>query len=113
MWISQGMFEELLKARAKAEGEAHGLAQNNRALEVTMDWLRVRVTQLEHERAILISNYMGINVPTPTIAKVPNPGQLRDNYHAVPHFNDIGDDEASRLGVSWNEDGTVKYSETR
>lgn len=109
MWISRVVFTELRDKLLKAEAVRDSLATHNRALETTCDWFRVRITQLEHERALLIQHYMGVNIPVPSIERVPDKPK-ESPYHPVPHFNDIGDAEAKRLGITWNPDGSVSYA---
>jgi hypothetical protein len=73
-----------------------------------MNWLTVRVSQLEHERSILLRDYMGVTVPALTIR--------RDTPQTEPldspvSFSDVGDDEAKRLGIDWNpETGEINYN---
>lgn len=110
MWISSDVYLKLREELATERGRNEAQAVAARALETTLDWLRVRLTQLEGERAVLISNYMGISIPTPSIVKAPKPEE--SPYHSVPHFHDVGDAEAARMGISWAEDGTVTYSKT-
>lgn len=111
MFISRKHYDDLRLEWAKNHEEARVLAQQNTALQVSLDWMRVRVNQVETERAQLLFLYTGVKVPVPTIAPAP-----QENPHAMlgaaVHFDDVGDEEASKLGLSWNSDGTVKYSTT-
>lgn len=107
MWITRKAYDDLRLEWAKTHEEATVLNRNYTALMTTMDWLRVRVTQLEQERAQLLFNYTGVKVPTPRIerehaAEVAHP----------PHFDDIGDAEAARLGITWDEAGNVVYMQS-
>ena len=108
MWIDRKLYDDLRLDHVKSNEEARVLSEQNRALQTTLDWLRVRVTQLEMERAQLLYNFMGIKIPTPRIetAGEADPHSL----NAVPNFDDMGDAEASKMGVGWNLDGTVSYS---
>ena len=108
MWITRETFTDLLNDKFDAEGEARTLAEQNKVLQVNLDWLRTRVNQLEHERAQLIFNYMGVKIAVPEIQTV-----KQDDVHplnAIPHFNDVGDAEANRLGIGWDQEGRVAYS---
>lgn len=109
MWISKQSFERLLNDAAKAQGVAQTLERENTALHTTLDWMRVRVEQVERERAILIKNYTGVEVPTPAIKRV-EPDHL-DHMNAPVNYDDIGDDAAAKLGIGWNADGTIRYAE--
>jgi hypothetical protein len=106
MWISRKTYDDLRLDAAKCNAVCTEQARTIATLQATLDWFRVRITQLEIERAQLLFNYTGVKVPTPEIQRAPDPGQ---QLHALPHFNDVGDDEAKRLGIGWNDDGTVRY----
>ncbi len=107
MWVAKVIYQEIRESLIAATAVRDSLLGHNRALETTCDWLRVRVAQLEQERAIMLHKYMGIDIPVQVIEKreerTPNP------YNLTPHFNDLGDAEAARLGITWNEDGSVVY----
>lgn len=109
MWISSAVYLKLREELAAAHARNEGLAVANRALEATMDWLRVQVTQIGSERAVLMSNYMGINVPTPIISRG-TPKMDESPFHSAPHFHDVGDEEAARLGIEWDGSGEVRYT---
>jgi hypothetical protein len=112
MFIPRKIYQTLRDEYTKAHAEAAVLALHNRALETSCDWFRVRITQLEHERALMLQNYMGITVPHMSIERAPKAGAARPSYDPVPHFDDIGDDEAKRIGVDWNpETGEINYNE--
>lgn len=108
MWISRQMFTELVKDRSEASGVAQALEKQNIALQATMDWLRMRLTQLEHERAQLIYNYMGVKINVPTLEPAPT-AKLSDIVNEAVSFDDMGDTEAAKLGIGWNEAGEVEY----
>ena len=111
MWVNKAVYQTLRDDYTKANTECAVLARHNHAIEATMNWLTVRVTQLEMERATLLQNYLGVTVPTVSIQKAPTPS-IRPQYDSVPHFADMGDEEAKRLGVEWNpETGEVVYSQ--
>ena len=106
MWIDRKTYEDGRLDYAKANTEARVLSEQNRALQTTLDWFRVRITQLEMERAQLLFNYTGVKVPTPSIEPAPDD---QHPLHGVAHFNDMGDDEATKHGVGWNPDGTLSF----
>lgn len=109
MWISSTVFTSLLEAKGKAEGQAAELTRQNVALQGTIDWLGVRLTQSEHERAALIANYMGVKVPTFNIQQeAPQSGVGHALNDAMAIFKDVGDEEAKRLGINWNSEGIVE-----
>ena len=109
MWIDHNTYDDLRLDNVKAQTEARVLSEQNRALQVSLDWLRVRVTQLEIERAQMLYNYTGVKVPVPSIERAPESDVARA-LQAVPSFEDLGDAEAAKLGLGWNPDGTLKNS---
>ena len=115
MWINRHSYDHLValihnleKSIASSEGIRQTYAEQNKVLQVNADWMRVRVNQLERERAQLIFNYMGIKVDVPEVQKAPE-------IHATPLnealFADMGDKEAVRQGIGWDEDGNLRYQE--
>ena len=127
MWINRQTFDDLHKQLYITHGRNQTLEHNYTALMTTLDWLRVRVTQLEMERAQMLYNYTGVKVPTPIIDRKPEAlgseewrgasalpprKQAQGPEGAVaglPNFEDVGDAEAARLGIDWNPDGTLRY----
>lgn len=108
MFISRKTYDDLRLNEAKARGQAAELAQERAQLVTTVDWLRIRVTQIEKERAQLLYLYTGVKVPVPEIARMSETPS--SPLHATPNFDDVGDAEALRLGIGYNEDGTLKYA---
>ena len=109
MWIRYSTLETLLKERSEAVGVAHALEQQVVAQKGTLEWLTFRLTQLEHERAQLIFNYMGVKITTPELDPAPTtkPISGTDLLNDVPTFNDVGDEEAARMGLDWDAEGRV------
>jgi hypothetical protein len=107
MWISKVEYLRILTERDIAVGIARALEPRVIAMEAAADWMRVRVTQIDHERGALIQKYLGVSVPairfeeedrsrTPVSHIINDAGQL---------FSDVGDQEAARMGIGWDEDG--------
>ena len=109
MWINRQTFDELHKQLYTTHGRNQTLEHNYTALMTTLDWLRVRVTQLEMERAQMLYNYTGVKVPTPIIDRKPEVHGPEGAVAGLPNFEDVGDVEAARLGIDWNPDGTLRY----
>ncbi len=105
MWISTKAFTELIHDRSQAQGVAQALERHNAVLQTTMDWMTFRLTQLEHERAQLIFQYMGVKITVPTIESAQPPMTAETILNQSISFEDVGDEEAARLGVGWNELG--------
>jgi hypothetical protein len=40
-------------------------------------------------------------------------GGIDSPLNAVPNFNDMGDEEARRQGVDWNESGELQYHKVK
>jgi hypothetical protein len=118
MWVDRKAWDHVNHQLAQAYGTVAGLERSITALETTMDWMRVRLTQLEHERAMLIQHTLGVTIAVPSIEKAPptkGTGTPRSDFghplHAMPSFDDVGDEEAARLGISWDPtDGSVRYA---
>jgi hypothetical protein len=112
MWIDRKTYDDMRLDNAKAQTEARVLSEQNRALQVTIDWFRVRISQLEMERAQMLYNYTGVKITTPTIERAPE-SDVAKALQAVQGFQDIGDQEAARLGIGWNDDGTLRVATER
>ena len=108
MWIDRKTYDDLWKQLHETTIANQVLERHATALETTMDWLRVRVTQLEMERAQLLWNYTGVKVPVPEIVRTD--GVASSPMTQTPNFNDMGDTEAAKLGVSWDENGELVYA---
>ena len=120
MFISKNQFEDtrqhiedLRCDGAVLRQEAKVLSEQNRFLQTTLDWMRIRLTQVEHVRAQMLYNFTGVKVQVPSIERemppCSDPRSVSDILAAVNHFGDVGDIEAAKLGVSWADDGSVSY----
>lgn len=107
MWISRLVYDDLRDSALKANTVAAELRTQNLQLKSTMDWMTLRLNQLEHERAQLIHNYMGVKISVPTIE--PEPVKLSDVLGETVSFEDMGDTEAAKNNVGWNEMGELVY----
>lgn len=107
MWLSRQTWDQERDARIKAEAETASIKQYNIALQTTMDWQRVRLNQLEHERARLIETYMGVKIAVPEISA--EPMDSASILQEVPNFDDVGDEQATKLGIQWNDLGEVVH----
>jgi hypothetical protein len=102
MWISRAVFEDLRDQATKATAITDALRTHITALNTTLSWLQVRLTQLEHERAVMLDKYMGIKVTVPVFEP--------DQQSTGDILNDMGDAEADRLGIGWSTDGSLVYN---
>lgn len=106
MWINRAAYTETMMRNAHYIGENKTLAEQLVSQKVTMDWLMVRLTQLEHERAQLIFNYMGVKITTPQFEpeRAPIGGEAISD---IPSFDDVGDEKAKEMGLNWDSDGRL------
>jgi hypothetical protein len=73
--------------------------------------MRHRINALEKERSILLMRAAGIALPVPEI--VPTmPRSTAPGFDALPSFEDVGDGEAARLGLS-NDEATGELIHTK
>jgi hypothetical protein len=105
MFLSRKTYEDLRDDLRRAQARATAVDTANVQLRTHLEWLQVRLTQLEYERAQLLKKYMNLDIPTPSFeppSDTPDPNQTMD-------FNDMGDDAASALGITYNPDGTLNF----
>ncbi len=109
MWIKQDKVLELVSQAAVAKGELASLQARFAAQDAMVDWFRIRLTQLEKERAIMVKNYTGVVLETPVFAKEPEK-PLDQVLGEVSTFDDVGDEIAAKMGIGWRADGTLEYT---
>lgn len=124
MWINKKFFESVLSenkdlkqvnfslwgARAVQDQERKDYTVQKAKDDLTIDWMRHRINALEKERAILMMKAAGVQLPVPEIVPT-RPGTLTmpPDFQTMPSFEDVGDDEAARLGIKHDEAGVVEY----
>ena len=106
MFLSRQVYDDLRDSLVKSQIESAALSQVNAQLNAHIEWMRVRLTQLEFERAQLLKKYMGVDVPVPSFEQ-PDPSP---DLNQTVDFSDIGDKMAEQLGIGWNPDGTLHYA---
>lgn len=106
MWITRAAFDALNAERIKATEEARVLAQQNASLQITCDWFRARNEQVERERARLLWQYLGIRVEVPVAVQAQPDAEELVGGNSL--FQDIGDAEAKRRKIDWDDSGVVK-----
>lgn len=97
--------------RTVAQEKFNVLSDRVTALQTTLDWFMVRVTQLEKERAalLMVVTHGEVRIETPVISRDPvSPIPQNAPVDAMDLFTDMGDDKATQLGIGWNDDGTLK-----
>lgn len=112
MWVSRDDWEQQKNMTIESSARAVVYSEQNKVHQVTMDWLRMRITQLEKERAQMFYQLSGVKIPVPEIVHAPAPTAVGENhpFNKLPSFEDMGDSEAKNMGISYNADGTVKYA---
>lgn len=109
MWINRAAYDGMLERALSAQGAKAALEQQIIAQKITQDWMVHRLTQLEHERAQLLYRYMDIKITVPELT--PETPQTDTASSVIgsdlPSFNDVGDEEAKRLGLNWDTEGRV------
>ena len=99
MFIRRSTYTALLR-------ELADLREAKARAETLADLLRIQLNTTAHELATLKAERTGHLVP-----KLEKPVSSVDDYaQGVVSFEDMGDEEAHRLGITFNDDGTVKYS---
>jgi hypothetical protein len=110
MWIDRKTYDDLRLTAAEHQGQVTALQASVATLTATMDWMRHRVNQLEHERAMLVQNVLGVTIQAPTIERTPAPRLPHDHpLNGTMSFEDVGEAEALRLGITHTDEGTLAY----
>lgn len=124
MWVNRKYFESMVTRVELQEGEIRlhreqlvALETENKMLmaqkvkdDITTDWMRHRVNELTKQNAVLLQKAAGVNVPVPEIVPV-RPGTMTvPDFSSMPSFEDVGDEEAQRLGIKHTEDGVAEYT---
>lgn len=99
----------LLQRVGELLGENRALRDQNKALQVHLDWFKIRTTQLERERAQLLYKFTDVKVEVPDYTPTPPPSVEQILNESASSFEDMGDEAASRAGIGWNEGGQVVY----
>ncbi len=111
MWIKQADFLKIVQERAEAQGEKQAVERQLISQKSTMDWMVLRLTQLEHERAQLIYKYTDVKITVPSIEAAPDPKSASAILGETLSFEDIGDEAALAAGIDWNkETGEIVYT---
>lgn len=110
MWISRQAYEDLRQVGLTASARAEAEIVANRAVKESLNWLMLRVTQLERERAVFVEKLFGVKIAVPEIA----PAQVHDpfaedKYGETMSFEPMSEHEAKRAKISHNEAGELVY----
>ncbi len=118
MWISQAAWLKQLEDAIKVRIERDTAIAQAKQQETTLGWFMHRLTQVEQERSKLIQLYTGVKVEAPTYepsdpAKDGASMIQQNPLNSLPSFNDVGDEEARRLGIDWTPEGTLLFGVTK
>ncbi|HKB79885.1 MAG TPA: hypothetical protein VKH35_09240 [Thermoanaerobaculia bacterium] len=90
-------------------GENRTLSAEKAKDDVHIDWLRHRVNALEKMTAVLMQKAAGVSLPVPEIVPT-RPGSMTvPNFDYMPSFEDVGEEEARRLGIEHDDSGELVY----
>jgi hypothetical protein len=127
MWISGARFWKLVESAAVSAERVTTLTGQIRMHEASIEWLRAHVNRLEHERSIWIQQVYHVPLGSFEIAKetgtkkpdgvVGVPARDEDDDtrlgiigdHAAL-LEDVGDEQAGRLGIKHEADGVAIYT---
>lgn len=100
MWLSKQAYQNLYQESVTARAEAAAFKETNRALQTSADWMRMRITQLEKERAAFLNHYLDVKIPVPEVVqKAPDPFESHPFNDMAALFNGMSDDEAKTAGI--------------
>ena len=104
MFVSRKFYEALVRA----ETEARMLEGQNKTLKAHLENAHLRLNQLERERAQMLYAVAGVKVAAPEFVQEPT-RTPEMSLTDLPPLEDMGDDAAEAMGVSWDKDGRVTY----
>ncbi len=111
----QTEIKDIRVAEAQGAGAYMKLAEQKAKDDLTIDWMRHRINALERANSILMNKVSGVSMPVPEIV-ASRPGtisELPDSMTHMPSFEDVGNDEAQRLGVFHNAEGELEYKDKK
>lgn len=115
MWISKLAWLSDRQEHLKVVAEKDAIASAYATQKATLEWLMLRMTQLEAERAKLLWKYMGVEVPQVQLEEAPvndaaAAGTFFNNpMNRLPNFDDMGDHEARKQGIGWDKYGSLAF----
>jgi hypothetical protein len=127
MWVNRALFDMIVEdnksqqvdirdsriAEASIAGSYTKCLEQKAKDDLTIDWMRHRINALERANSILMNKVSGVSMPVPEIV-ASRPGtmsELPNQMTHMPSFEDVGDGEATRLGVFHNAEGELEYQD--
>ena len=122
MWISKAHYTTLdgliqqaqahstdaLRREGALRQRVSDLETENTRLIANQDWFKLRLTQVERERAQLIYAAIGTKVSVPEFVPTYRPDEALNEQHAV--FAGVGEDSADLRDRTPDADGTDELS---
>lgn len=94
--ISKDSVDALREELAATRADRDAIKEQLLFVKSNFEWLRLKVNQLEVEKAALLQKAIGIPIPAPEIVSRSINGQDFDPKNLS--FDDIGEDMARKLG---------------
>lgn len=112
MFIRRDDYERMRDEVIEQRVRVVVLAEQAATHKTQTAFLIARINQLEKERAIMVRHITKLDIPIPELVAVQTPAiseaVIRDAMGSAM-FEDMGDDEARKQGLGWNESGAVEY----
>lgn len=115
--VRQRLTEAESARRHEAVAAEQRIAAANKAAEIAQnnfEWARLSLNRVEQERALLLSHALKFPVSAIEIARQTPFDGVSSGVPNLPNrnpYDDIGDEEASRLGVTHDDEGRVTYKD--
>lgn len=112
MWISKQTYQDLYHEWQKCKAESEAQTRAAIGLRESNNWLMLRVTSLEKERAVFVERMFGVKIAVPELSPIPI---VHDPFAENPlnetmSFEDVGDEAARQFGINHDSEGRVVYS---
>lgn len=112
-WISRADLDALRADLIRAITRATVLEQHAITHATQTAFLVGQINQLSKERVIMVNRITRLELPLPELAAVPQTPAIsqRDLIAAMGSsmFDDMGDEEALREGITWDATGRLDY----
>lgn len=110
MFLSRPDYDALRTEVAEQRTLAQGRAEQIATLKTQQAFLVAQIQQLARERVILLRQLTKLEIPMPELGQVERPAVSADDLQRALSsslFEDMGDADAKRAGLTWTEDGRV------
>ena len=92
--IAKQALSDLREELAAVRAERNAIKEELTASKINSDWLRIQWNQVQAENKALLERAYGIRVPVPELTN-----RTEKTFNMQDLFNDVGDEEASRVGL--------------